>query len=91
MTRVVNSRSDLSRGSRGLEFRLEGSRVWIAQRALLRVVTIFDALWVEISDGGCPRPVGGLRTYWWPRLWAVGVVAGGSVGATPPSETLLRD
>jgi hypothetical protein len=48
-------------------------------------------LWVAISDGGCPRPVGGLWKYRWPLLWAVGVVAGRSVGATPPSEKLLRN
>jgi hypothetical protein len=56
-----------------------------------RVVTISDALWVEISDGGCPRPVGGLCKYRWHQLWTVGVVAGSSVGATPRSDKLLRD
>jgi hypothetical protein len=54
------------------------------------VVTIFDALWVEISDGGCPRPAGGLGEYRWPLLWADGVVAGRRVGAIPLSETLFR-
>jgi hypothetical protein len=57
----------------------------------VRVVTIIDALWVEISDGECPRPVGGRWNYRWPLLGAVGVVAGSSVGATPPSAKLLRD
>jgi hypothetical protein len=46
----------------------------------MRVVTIIDALWVEISDEGCPHPVGGLWNYRWPPLWAVCDVAGSSVG-----------
>ena len=58
---------------------------------LMKVVTIIDALWIEISDGGCPRPVGGLRKYRWPLLLADCVVAGRLVGATPLSEKLLRD
>ncbi len=57
----------------------------------VRVVAMIDALWVEISDGGCHSPMGGPWKYLQPGLWAVCVVAGSSVGATPPSEKLLRN
>ena len=52
-----------------------------------------DHRWIVFQDQrwGMSRPVGGLRKYGGLFLWAVGVVAGSSVGATPPSEKLLRD
>jgi hypothetical protein len=67
------------------------SQVRKLESSSVRVVTIIDALRVEVSNGGVPRPVGGLWKYRWPLRWAVCVVAGRSVRATPPSDNLLRN
>src|SRR5262249_32411093 len=42
-----------------------------AARQRLRVVTLLDAVWVGISAGRCPGPVGGLWEYRWRLLWSV--------------------
>ena len=52
-----------------------------------------DLRWLVGRDQrwGIPRPIGGLGKYRWPLLWAVGVVAGRLVGATPPRRSCSDD